>query len=81
MAQGVCTKQGGFGAKTLVVMTGFVPQSSVPQKNRQTIAKSYAFCSFCAFAKKNAVSLTNQGCKGCQNEALCRLKVLIFNAY
>ena len=26
---------------------------------------------FCAFAKKNAVSLTNQGCKGCQNEALC----------
>ena len=22
---------------------------------------------FCAFAKKNAVSLTNQGCKGCQN--------------
>ena len=63
-------------------------------KNRQTIAKSAAFCSFCvfagknggktfqgenrqtlkfcAFAKKNAVSLTNQGCKGCQNEALCR---------
>ena len=27
---------------------------------------------FCAFAKKNAVSLINQGCKGCQNEALCR---------
>ena len=26
---------------------------------------------FCAFAKKNAVSLANQGCKGCQNEALC----------
>ena len=40
-------------------------------KLRRTIAKSTAFCSFCAFAKKNAVSLTNQGCKGCQNKALC----------
>ena len=35
-------------------------------KNRHNYLK------FCAFAKKNAVSLTNQGCKGCQNEALCR---------
>ena len=34
-------------------------------KNRHNYLK------FCAFAKKNAVSLTNQGCKGCQNEALC----------
>ena len=40
-------------------------------KLRRTIAKSSAFCSFCVFAKKTAVSLTNQGCKGCQNEALC----------
>ena len=29
-------------------------------KNRHNYLK------FCAFAKKNAVSLTNQGCKGCQ---------------
>ena len=35
-------------------------------KNRHNYLK------FCAFAKKNAVSLTNQGCKGCQNEALCQ---------
>ena len=34
-------------------------------KNRHNYLK------FCAFAKKNAVSLANQGCKGCQNEALC----------
>ena len=32
------------------------------------------YLKFCAFAKKNAVSLTNQGCKGCQNEALCHKK-------
>ena len=36
-------------------------------RHKPNNAKSTAFCSFCVFAGKNAVSLTNQGCKGCQN--------------
>ena len=35
-----------------------------------TTKTRHKYLKFCAFAKKNAVSLTNQGCKGCQNEAL-----------
>ena len=54
LAQGSCTRDGFFDAKTKLCAT----------KNRHNYLK------FCAFAKKNAVSLTNQGCKGCQNEAL-----------
>ena len=33
-------------------------------KLRQTTAKSCTFCSFCAFAEKNAVSLAKTDCKG-----------------
>ena len=44
---------------------GFIGGKTFQGENRQTLK-------FCAFAKKNAVSLTKQGCKGCQNEALCR---------
>ena len=40
--------------------TGILSKNSALQNN----AKSAAFCSFCAFAEKNAVSLANQGCKG-----------------
>ena len=40
-------------------------RSSVPQKTGITIL------SFVPLQRKTAVSLTNQGCKGCQNEALC----------
>ena len=58
LAQGSCTRDGFFDAKTKLCAT----------KNRHNYLK------FCAFAKKNAVSLTNQGCKGCQNEALCHKK-------
>ena len=57
-------------------------RSSVPQKTGITILSfvplqrktRHNYLKFCAFAKKNAVSLTNQGCKGCQNEALCTVK-------
>ena len=37
-------------------------------KNRHNYLK------FCAFAKKNAVSLTNQGCKDGESKALCHKK-------
>ena len=53
LAQGSCTRDGFFDAKTKLCAT----------KNRHNYLK------FCAFAKKNAVSLTNQGCKGCQNKS------------
>ena len=43
-------------------------RSSVPQKTGITIL------SFVPLQRKTAVSLTNQGCKGCQNEALCHKK-------
>ena len=64
LAQDTCTKIGYFGAKPKLCAT----------KNRHNYPKNSAqaeFLCFCAFAKKNAVSLTNQGCKGCQSEALC----------
>ena len=56
LAHGVCARHEYFDAKTKLCAT----------KNRR-----HNYLKFCAFAKKNAVSLTNQGCKGCQNEALC----------
>ena len=48
-------------------------QSSVPQKNRQTIAKSYAFCSFCTrLLLKHEFPDAKAKLKAlCQNEALC----------
>ena len=54
-------------------------RSSVPQiklcvtKNRQTIAKSAAFCNFCVFAGKNDVYLVNQSCKDGKSKALCHI--------
>ena len=59
-----------FAGKTLFIWQIKVAKTAKAKlcatKNRHNYLK------FCAFAKKNAVSLTNQGCKGCQNEALCR---------
>ena len=51
----------------------FIGGKTFQGENRQTIPRIRLrrILEFCAFAKKNAVSLTNQGRKGCQNEALC----------
>ena len=48
---------------------GFIGGKTFQGENRQTIPRIRLrrILKFCAFAKKNAVSLTNQGCKGCQN--------------
>ena len=75
--------QGCFG--TYKALTSQKPQAKAPDRRyqrqkripRRKPANSprirlRRILKFCAFAKKNAVSLTNQGCKGCQNEALCR---------
>ena len=67
--------QGSFGIKKATTYqkpqakAGHSPPSSKDEKtlqeeNRQITAKSCAFCSFCAFAERNAVSLAKTGCKG-----------------
>ena len=48
-----------------------MPKRSSVSQLKALCQKKRRILKFCAFAKKNAVSLTNQGCKGCQNEALC----------
>ena len=40
-------------------------------RHKPNNAKSYAFCSFCVFAGKNAVYLANQSCKDGKSKALC----------
>ena len=42
-------------------------EKTLQDGNRQITAKSTAFCSFCAFAEGNAVSLAKTDCKGGQN--------------
>ena len=39
-------------------------------RHKPNNAKSYAFCSFCVFAGKNAVYLANQSCKDGKSKAL-----------
>ena len=63
-------------AKTAKAKLCATTQSKLSKNSAQ--AEFLCFCTrllvkheFPAFAKKNAVSLTNQGCKDCQNEALC----------
>ena len=77
--------QGRFG--TYKALTSQKPQAKatdrryqrrkrIPRRKPANYRKKRSFLQFCAFAEKNAVSLTNQGCKGCQNEALCHKKGL-----
>ena len=39
-------------------------QKRIPRRKPANYRKKRSFLQFCAFAEKNAVSLTNQGCKG-----------------
>ena len=81
----LCHKQSSVSQKTAFgtykALTSQKPQAKAPDRRYQrrkriprrkpaNYRKKRSFLQFCAFAEKNAVSLTNQGCKGCQNEAL-----------